>query len=204
MEIDTEYRNQEGLYRRVVHQYGRDNKGNQYFKMNDTGTSFELINTGLKERGHIYVTIELPVAIKEGATSQVNMMACLSDFGDDQRFRGNDNNEDASYWDGLESMISTLERFKRFRNILYAPKKIDNPKFDYNNRSGYTGENERGEKVHLKWTPEGPEYIYTIPTETEKDLIHLVTDFRLDPDCVYRLHPRGREKWQLIDLYLDR
>lgn len=202
MEIDTEYRNQEELYRRIVGKYGRDSQGNQHFEINDTGTSFELINTRLRDRENIYVGIELPVAIEEGATSQVNMMACLTHFSDRQRFRANDDNEDADFQDGLEFMISTLKRFKRFRDILYAPKKTDNPKFDYSCRSGYVGEG----VVRLEWSDEGPEYIYTIPTETESDLIHLVTDFRLDDNCIFAIHGSGQEKWQLGDLYreLDR
>jgi hypothetical protein len=197
MEIDTEYRKQEELYRRIVDKYGRDNHGNQYFKINDTGTSFELTNTRLRDCEHIYVTIDLPVSIEKGAISQVNMVACLTDFGDQQRSRENDDSEDARYWDGLESMIDTLKKFKKFRDILYAPKETNDSKFYY--RSGYDGES-----VHLGWSADGPEYIYTIPTETENDLIHLVTDFRLDPNCVFRLHPSGIEKWQLSYLYRER
>ena len=202
METNTEYRNQEELYRRIVEQYGRDNHGNQYFEINDTGTSFELINTRSIDRENIYIGIKLPIAIEEGAMSQVNMVAFLTHLSDAQRFRANDHNEDASYSDGLESMMSTLKRFKRFRDILYAPKKIDNPIFDYSSRSGYVGES----VVRLGWSDDGPEYIYTIPTETESDLIHLVTDFRLDDGCVFKIHKKGKEKWQLSYLYreLDR
>ncbi|MEW5897021.1 MAG: hypothetical protein AB1668_04975 [Nanoarchaeota archaeon] len=192
METDTEYKEQEELYRRIVNQYGRG-----CIVINDTGTSFELTNTTLQNREHIYVTIELPLVIKEGATSQVNMVACLADFSDTQRFRLNDGGEDEDYRDGLESMMGTLKRFKRFRDILYAPKKIN--EFSDHARSGYTGES-----VRLAWTPDGPEYSYTIPTETECDLIYLVTDFRLDDNCIFNLHENGRGKWQLSDLYLER
>lgn len=204
---DIEYRKQEELYQRIVDKYGRDRHGNQHFEMNDTGVSFELTNTILRDREHIYVGIELPVTIEKGATSQVNMVACLSHFSDFQRSRLNDENEDAQYWDGLESMIGTLNRFKRFRNILYAPKKGPrdilcaqerNADLIYR-RSGYDGEN-----VQLVWTPDGPEYIYTIPTETERDLILLVTDFRLDDNCIFNVHDSVRDKWQLSDLYYEK
>lgn len=206
-DFNPRYKNNEEMYRRIMKQFGCDSKGDQYYVLKDSGTSYLLENVRFRERQYISISIELPVAIERGATSQVNMMSCLTQFSDKQRDRGNDNNEDASYWDGLESMMSTLERFKKCRNILYAPK--EGPKDSLRAqerdadllywRSGYTGEN-----VRLVWTPDGPEYVYKIPTETEYDLSLLITDFRFDNNCIYRLDKSGREKWQLLDLYLER
>ena len=206
MEVDTGYKNQEELYRRIVNRYGCNNQGNQYFEINDTGTSFELINTRLRESQHIYIGIELPVGIEKGATSQVNMVACLSDFSVHQRSHLDDNTEDERYSDGLESMMGTLEKFKRFRDILYAPKKGPRDFLRAQERNAdliYSRYGYDRESVRLEWTPDGPEYIYTIPTETEYDLILLVTDFRLDSNCVFNLDDSGKEKWQLSYLYWD-
>ena len=63
MDIDTEYRNQEELYRRIVNQHGHN-----CFKIEDTGTSYELVNKIFP------ITIELPTQI-------VFCLKCMTTWG---------------------------------------------------------------------------------------------------------------------------
>jgi len=190
MDIDTEYKNQEELYRRLVNQHGHN-----CFKIEDTGTSYELVNKIFP------ITIELPTQIQKGATSNVHLSAPLA------KYEGKKSEVDSDgdfRHDGLDSMLSTLKNLIQMRDFLREKKSIflSNPdrfkndpelthwEKEYDRRNGYQHGYHEFERI--AWYDDGPEIIYDIPTESTWDLIEIVTNFRFHPDSNWNVRPNER------------